>query len=144
MAVRQKSAGTLRQLLGGGGARGGSARGSGKATLGARLGAGIARVLSAKSGKSGKHDGADGAEEEPRLDPALRQLIEGLRLGASATAAALRAAAAWAEREGADTVADIGESGAEAELAAELNLKPKKKVIFLKRLAALAARGDKV
>ena len=135
----QRSAGTLRQLLGVGG--------SSSKKLSAKLSSGMAGAVRALSGKSGKHEDDDDDDEALQsLDPALRALIEGLKLGATATKTALHAAAAWADEQygSVTSIDDVRRAGDEEELATDvLKLKPKKKKIFLKDLAE-APGGAKV
>ena len=71
------------------------------------------------------------------LDPTLLSLIEGLKLGGSATAAAVRAACAWCEEEGYLSPAELMELGSDQEFVSALGLKPKKAQLLLKRIAEL-------
>ena len=71
------------------------------------------------------------------LDASLRGLIEGLKLGAAATAEAVRAASVWCEREGVDSAAELVEAEMEADFVAALKLKAAKQKILAKRLSEL-------
>jgi hypothetical protein len=70
------------------------------------------------------------------------KLIEGLNLGGSGTAEALRKAGAWCEREGVDSADELKEAAMEGEFVAALGLKNAKTKILTKRLAELPPQAS--
>jgi hypothetical protein len=86
-------------------------------------------------GESGG-EGGDGSEGgEPPLDAHLARAIEGLRLGTSATAEALRRARAWCSVEGVRSVEELRTRRSEEAFGGALGLRPKTQKLLLTRLS---------
>jgi hypothetical protein len=93
------------------------------------------RPNSAATSISGPSRGNGEADESPPLDPALVQLIEGLKLGWEAQVEALRAARAWCAAEGVESFATLKEVGMEDEFVAALQLRTAKQKQLHQRIS---------